>query len=121
MQTITIKDYPLLLDIFNEYWSIKTQEYHLISVTKVIFMYKIINIQEFPTRLSRATLPKQTFTFKGYELPNTMDCTEWGEYKFTSNYLSAIVQKPKSKAYYSVIFKEQIVELKIGEKILFYW
>ena len=72
MQTITKKDYKLLLDIFNEYWSIKTEEYHLVSVNKVIFMYKIIDSREFPTRLSRVTLPKQTFTFKGYELPNTV-------------------------------------------------
>lgn len=39
-------------------------------------MYKIIDIQEYPTRLSRVTLLKHTFTFKGYELPNTMDCTQ---------------------------------------------
>lgn len=120
MQTITKIDYKLLLDIFNDYWSIKTEEYYLVSVNKVIFMYKILDSREFPTRLSRVTLPKHTFTFKGYELPNTMDCTQWGEYKFTYNYLSAIIKKPNSKAYYSVIFKEkeQIVELKIGDKTL---
>jgi hypothetical protein len=119
MQTITNNEYKLLLDIFTEYWSIKTEEYHLVVIQKVIFTYKIVP-SKFPTRLSPVVKPKPSFTFKGYDLPNTMDLTQWGEYKFSPNYHSAIIKKPKSKAYYSVVLKdsEQLVELKIHDKIL---
>ena len=120
MQTVTLNDKNDLLEIFNEYWNIKTQEYHLTIINKILFTYKIVS-KEFPTRLSPALIKKPTFTFKGYDLPNTMDCTEWGEkYQFSSNYLVATVQKHKSHAYYHIIFKEreQLVELKIQNKIL---
>ena len=120
MQTITREEYNILLEIFNEYWNIKTQEYHLTSVNKIIFTYKIVG-KDFPNRLSPVSIPKPTFSFKGYDLPNTMDCTLWGEkYQFSSNYLIATIKKPKTHAYYHIIFKEreQIVELKIDDKIL---
>jgi len=45
-------------------------------------MYKIIDtllledVGEFPTRLSPVVKSKPTFSFKGYDLPNTMDCTQ---------------------------------------------
>ena len=119
MQTITREDYNILLEIFNEYWNIKTQEYHLTAVNKIIFTYKIVG-SDFATRLSPVSIEKPTFSFKGYDLPNTMDCTEWGEYKFTSNFRSANIQKPKSHSYYHIILKEreQLVELKIHNKTL---
>nr|AWA82154.1 hypothetical protein [Cantharellus cibarius] len=119
MQTITNNDYKILLDIFKEYWSIKTEEYHLVAIQKVIFTYKIVH-SKFPSRLSPVVKPKPSFSFKGYDIPNTMDLTQWGEYKFSPNYHSAIIKKYKSKAYYSVVLKdrEQLVELKINDKIL---
>lgn len=120
MQTITREDYKILLEIFNEYWNIQTQEYHLTAVNKIIFTYKLVG-KDFSTRLSPVSIPKPTFSFKGYDLPNTMDCTVWGEkYQFSSNYLVATIQKYKSQAYYHIIFKEreQLVELKIDDKIL---
>jgi hypothetical protein len=126
LQTVSLQDSEIevLFDIFNEYWNIRSQEYKIESINTIIYTYKIL----FDTgpvvkrRINRAPSlkPAASYSFKGYDLPNTMDFTEWGIYYIDDDYKTAIVNKPNSKAkYYITLYeKHQTVQLKIGSKLL---
>ena len=58
--------------------------------------------------------------FGGYNLPNSLDITKWGECIFNSDYQSAIVYKYNSTSEYHIQIRDKSlhVELKIGDKVL---
>jgi hypothetical protein len=123
MQIITINDSDILYEVFKEYWNLKSQEYHLNVITKIIYTYKIIKENmDLPRKINRApsVKTKPLLTFKGYDLPSTMDFTKWGKYNFNEDKNLAIIEKPNSMAIYSVELFDtyQKVELKIKDKIL---
>ena len=60
------------------------------------------------------------FKFKGFNLPNSMDITTWGNIHFYSNYTKAIVFKYKSKGNYHITIMTNyiIVDLMVDNKII---
>lgn len=120
-----------LIEIFNEFWSLKLEEYHMIIISSIIYNYKIIysekNLNENINNISKISSHKKikqdkqpTFNFGGFNLPNTMDITEWGVSHIYNNYINAIVYKNNSKCEYHITLYErsQDVEMKIGNKII---
>jgi hypothetical protein len=57
----------------------------------------------------------------GFNLPNTMDLSTWGDYEISDDYKYAIVHKYKSKAKYYIRIKENSlnVDLKLNGKNLY--
>jgi hypothetical protein len=83
IQTVQIKELNLLIEIFQEFWNIRSEEYHILIVEEIIFTYKIMlfnNDYISKSKISRhvkiLTDKKSNIKFKGFNLPNTMDVTE---------------------------------------------
>jgi len=66
-------------------------------------------------------LEKRKHKINGFNLPNTMDFSTWGDYEISNDYKYAIVHKYKSKAKYYISIQENSlnVELKLNGKILY--
>ena len=124
VQTVKKNDYETLLESFNLFWEIRSDEYHLTSIDSIIFTYKIIPLNSEIKQSKISKHPsinlenKPNFRFNGYNLPCTMDFTSWGEYIIKNDYNKAIVYKLNSKAEYhiSLYNNYQIVELKLKNK-----
>lgn len=130
IQRVNKNDFNLLLYSFIEYWNIKSEDYHLIEASGIRFTYKLLslnlNIKE--SKLTKhvkisndLNLNKESsFKFKGYNLPCTMDITQWGDAQFYNDYSKAIVYKKKSKGEYHIsLFKNySIIELIVENKII---
>lgn len=141
LQKVTKLEFYNLIDIFIEYWNIKSSEYNEYPLIEIVFTYYIV-----PTKLdleiknSTRELKLQqnkdknkslklesglfdTINFGGYSLPCTMDITEWGDCDFYNDYTEAIIYKKQSKGIYYIKLHNNYleVELKIENKsILFF-
>jgi hypothetical protein len=130
MQKVGINDFESLLEIFNEFWLMRSEQYHSMNVLKIIYTYKMVSNETLSissnSKLIRTFLPKENkekeeISFSGINLPNTMDLTDWGETTFFDDYSKAIVFKSKSKLEYHVsLFNDHLIaEVKYDEKTLF--
>lgn len=82
VQTVQIKDYKDLFEIFAIFWELRSEEYKLTGIESVIYTYKIIELTN--TCISKSKLTnfkieskvkdeRTKFKFKGYSLPCSMD------------------------------------------------
>ena len=130
LQIVNIEDFNYLYDLFIEFWNLKTEEYHLAKISDIIFVYKILDSNNLESKiitpkslLKHNKINKEEknldFTkFGGFNLPNTMDFTKWGDTHFIEeNY--AIVYKPYSNIEYHIQLFEnyQEVDIKLNDKI----
>jgi hypothetical protein len=144
LQKIKLREYKELTNIFIEYWSNKKEEYHLSPVLDIVYSYKILPLEEaspLSTSISTSTSTStstdtqspevqnrhliyrntQNFKFHGYNLPATMDFTQWGKIIHESDSLSFyIIDKKDSQALYLIsVYDNYItVELKLKNKTL---
>ena len=126
IQTIKFKEFYELINIFIEYWDIKSEEYYIENWMDILFMLKLYGEgEEINSKIVKAKRKSEinkiySFKYSGYKLPNTMDFTEWGYFEILNNYNNAIVYKYKSSSmYYIQIFDSYtIVELKVGSKVI---
>jgi hypothetical protein len=89
------KDLFILIKIFNEFWSIKCEDYYSIKIKSLIFTYKIIeNKNNYKSKLNshKIITNNKNIKFAGWNLPNTMDFSTWGKTNFINDY-KAIVYK----------------------------
>src|SRR5882762_102413 len=72
-------------------------------------------------RSPKEHLEKRKHKINGFNLPNTMDFSTWGDYEISEDSKYAIVQKYKSKAKYFIKIKENSlnVDLKLNGKVLY--
>jgi DNA polymerase type B, organellar and viral len=125
VQTIKLSDFELLSETFIEFWNIKSEEYFLEKVSDIIFTYKIlplesdINTSKMNKHYNIISESRGKTTFFGYNLPNTMDFSQWGYINYYSDQF-AYVAKANYKAIYHInIFDNYTkVELKLKDKIL---
>jgi hypothetical protein len=88
IQRINKNEFKTLLKIFIEFWNIKSEEYHSIKVSSIVYTYKILS-SELKISQSKITYHKNRinkflsrenkisrFKFNGYNLPCTMDLTK---------------------------------------------
>lgn len=79
MQTIDIKDFHLLNQLFIEYWHLKSEDYYLAEYSHIIYTYKILDVNLETKILKAEKLNKKykidTFKFGGFLLPSSMDFT----------------------------------------------
>jgi hypothetical protein len=103
MQTLEIREFNQLHEIFSEYWNLKTEDSYLAEISEITFTYKIVDTptqaqaqettndySELPSKLLRAEDKVKSFTeskgnkilnnfnhfkFGGFNLPLTMDFT----------------------------------------------
>jgi hypothetical protein len=128
IQTIKIREFKFLYDLFNEFWDIKTNDYKTLSLKSIVFTYKILSLEESKKIKSKIVRhldikiksQKDILSFGGYDLPTTMDFTNWGLTYFNEDYSSAIVLKSKSKIIYHINLYENYheVELKVNDIIM---
>ena len=106
VQKVDSKDLELLTEIFISFWEIKSDEYQLAESLEIIFNYNLLKYEKLSKKVYKPNLlktdEKTLFNFKGYNLPNTMDLTLWGDYIFKNDFSSAIVYKPHSKVIYHI-------------------
>lgn len=127
VQIVTKEDLKSISHVFNEFWDIKSEEYHKLEITKIIFSYKILPAENYISKSkiirhknSIKSVKLSKFKLGGHELPCTMDFTKWGNTHFYSNYTKAIVYKAKSNREYHIKIYDNytLVDLKIDNKTL---
>lgn len=130
VQTINYKDCEELLKTFKEFWDTCSEEYHQSFVKKIIFTYKILDINpvinkpKINVHKNIVLKAKPDFSFKGRVLPNNMDFLSWGiKYEIDQNFSKCIVWKSEDKnspRYKIQIFDSYtIIEFMIKDRILF--
>lgn len=124
LQTIELKNFMDLKEIFIEYLDLRDQDYILSNPNAIIFTYKLVNSGSIKPRINRArniteTEESKTFSWKGHNLPRTMDFTQWGKVLFMSD-TRAQVQKTNSHSIYDIeiLDKELKVTLKIKDRVI---
>jgi|SRR5882672_552883 len=127
-QTIPLNRFKELLFIFFEYWNIRSEDYHTFYIKSIFFTYAIGSVggEIKGPKIIKAIKPLQkemSFKFSGFNLPNTMDITEWGSVEFYDDYKKAIVLKSNSVSRYEVsIFHNYLeVTLKSGNMTIISW
>ena len=139
LQKTNLREYKELTNIFIEYWSNKKEEYHLSPVLDIVYSYKILPLEASSLSPSISTSTSvdtqspevqnrhliyrntQNFKFHGYNLPTTMDFTQWGEIIHESDSSTFyIIEKMNSKAFYLIsVYDNYItVDLKLKNKTL---
>jgi len=124
MQTIEVKDFYKIKQLFIEFWNLKSEDYILAPYSDIIFTYNILhnhsNIK--PKLLKPAEVIKtktETVKIGGYILPGTMDFTEWGEFQWIDESNVIVYKKHSNLEYHIKVFDDhQTVELKLDEKIV---
>ena len=86
MQTFNISDTDLIKNknIFKEFWYLKIEYYKNLFIKSIVFTYKVVKKDIdviIPTKILKPVnnTNKTKFSFKGWNLPNTMDLFTWGE------------------------------------------
>jgi hypothetical protein len=97
-----------------------------VIIEEIIFSYKVLDIASeikdsriiIRPRSESRVLSKGQYHVGGYNLPNTMDFTKWGEYEIVNNH--AIVKKQNSTAIYDIKMYEthNQIALMSDDKIL---
>ena len=134
IQRINKLDYKNLCDIFIEFWSIRSLDYHTYVIESIVFSYKLIsmemNYHESKLNITR-TINKNksllqenglldSINFGGYSLPCTMDITKWGYCDFYESYTEAIVYKSNSIGMFKIKLYENHLkaDLIINDKVV---
>lgn len=124
-QNISSKDFDQLLDIFQEFWNVKSDYYHHLLIEKIIFSYSFIPKDYNPKdKLNNFLKHKdfnksKPFNFKGNDLPTNMDITSWGKVVYDKNL--ATIYKNDSKVVYQVkkLNGKNEVKYTLHDKVLF--
>lgn len=129
LQIVDIEDLSYLSDLFNEFLNLKSEEYYVAAYSDIIFTYKVVDIHNLETKIlspekikaeqSNKLLIESVTRFGGYNLPNTMDFTLWGNCHFLDDN-NAIVYKHSSQLEYHIELSEnsQEVEVMLDDKTL---
>lgn len=135
MQTIGIRDFKSLYQLFTEYWNLKTDEYHLGEISEIIFTYKIVDlslmnysIKNLKTNIIKPELQVKgnissnagnKFKFGGFNLPSTMDFTTWGDCHFINDTQAIVYKKSSSLEYHIKLFYDYSeVEVRSNNKTI---
>lgn len=117
------KDLFILIKIFNEFWSIKCEDYYSIKIKSLIFTYKIIeNKNNYKSKINshKIITNNKNIKFAGWNLPNTMDFTTWGKTNFINDYKAIVYKKNSDVIYYINIYEKHIeVNYSISNRIIF--
>ena len=124
-QNISSKDFDKLLEIFQEFWNVKSDYYHHLLIEKIIFSFKFIHKNYEPKDRNNKFLSHKDFiksnpfTFKGNDLPTNMVLTTWGKVVYNNNI--ATIYKNNSKVVYLVKIIEGQNEVKytLHDQVLF--
>jgi hypothetical protein len=84
-----------LFEIFSEFWNIRDEDYLSLNPSHIVFTYKLLDNNEIikTSKINRSIRLKEkpnSFKFKGYNLPTTMDFTLWGPILFNSDSFARI-------------------------------
>lgn len=119
MQRVNKSEFSKLYDIFIESWNIKNEEYHSWLMECIIFNYILLPSEGEDTQTSKLLKSKkeqkpvkkvyESIKMSGYNFPNTMDITEWGNVHFLHDYSEAIVYKSFSIAEYHVKIRDKFI------------
>lgn len=123
LQIVKLTEFKDLLEIFIEFWNIRDQDYMSLNPSHIVFTYKIISKDNEiikTSKLNRSKLIKdetKTFNFKGYNLPSTMDFSNWGTLIFESDTFAQIKKLNSNSVYnINILDKELKVNLKVKDK-----
>lgn len=130
LQIVDINDdLQSLSELFIKFWSLRSEEYFLAPHSDIVFTYKLIDSNNLETKiLTPEKLNKNQkqltdslgyTTFGGYNLPNNMDFTTWGDCQFL-DFNNAIVYKKSSQLEYHIKLYDyhQIVDVMFDDKLL---
>lgn len=132
MQTLNFDEFDKIPQLFIEYWSLRSEEYFLAQFSDIIYTYKLINqsnVDEagsIPNLKTKFIKPDNlnldridTLKFGGYNLPNTMDLTLWGEYHFLDDNNVIVYKKSSQLEYHIELFDNyQEVEVMLDDKTI---
>jgi hypothetical protein len=117
-----------LLEMLIAFLEMKSDNYKGFPITNVIFNYKIIDsledIKLINNKGKRKNIirnnMKPVYHIGGYNLPNTMDITSWGNCLFSHKYTRAQITKTNSKIVYDVSIYDNynLIEMKYKDRTL---
>lgn len=130
VQLVNKTELNSLSKIFIEFWDIKSENYHLMQISDIIFMYKILPLS-LDIKESKLSVHKKrkfnvknnkisSFKFNGNNLPCTMDFSNWGNTHIYNDYSKAIVFKSKTNSEYHISIYDNytLVDLKCENKVI---
>lgn len=113
-----------MFEIFSEFWNIRDEDYLSLNPSHIVFTYKLLDNNQIikSSKINRSIILKEkqnSFNFKGYNLPATMDFMNWGTLLFKSD---SFAQIKKIILIQFIIFKYLIKNLKLifKSKIKYY-
>jgi hypothetical protein len=130
LQTVKFSDLDDLIEIFTEFWNLRDEDYISLNPTNIVYTYKFIKSTSdilvdgsentFRTKLNKHKSIKKKISsikFKGFNLPCTMDFSQWGKITNITE-TSIIIKKLNSKFNYHIsIFDDYFnVALKLKDK-----
>ena len=128
IQTVKVRDYLDLIEIFMEFWDVKGSEYNydFPKINFIVFTYKILpddfkidtsKFNKYHNEFKEKTVNK----IKGFNLPATMDFTIWeNNYEINDEFNKAIVYKKNNSKYLINIFDNYTnVSFQIKDKIIY--
>jgi hypothetical protein len=125
LQTVRLTEFKELLEVFIKLWNLKDQDYISLNPSHIVFTYKILSTDNEIIKTSKLNRSKsikdntKTFNFKGYNLPCTMDFSNWGTLIFESDTFAQVKKLNSNSIYHINIFEKELkVNLKIKDKTI---
>lgn len=82
LQLISKKEINNLKYYFYEFWLMRDEEYSSFAISKIIYYYRVNEVEVIKTKFNRATLKrtgKDVIKIGGYNFPISQDLSNWGE------------------------------------------
>lgn len=103
MQILRNETFEDMDPVFNDFWTLRDDDNHIMPISDVIILFKILDY-EGPSKIVKAkrktiTNINPSFSFKGYSLPTTMDLYQWGNISFNSDYTNAMITTNSTISY----------------------
>jgi hypothetical protein len=121
MQTLRKESFEEMDVVFNDYWNLRSDDYHLMSISEVILQFRIFDFEK-ATKVVKSKSKNEgpSFKIRGYNLPKTMDLFQWGNVSFNNDYSNAMVTT-NSSIFYNVTLDgmKSIVHVFSKSKLLF--
>lgn len=123
MQILKTETFDDMESVFQDYWNLRSDDYHLMPVSEVILSFRLFK-PFINTKIEKAKDPtiknKPLFSFKGYSIPNTMDLSEWGHVSYNHDHTKATITTKTTLSYNVNILKDRnIISVLSRGKLLF--
>jgi len=126
IQKVNKNDFDKIFRIYTKDLNYKSEDYQTDPLEKIMVTYKIISDDKLESKESKISGSKKykkdigTFKFWGYNLPNTMDFTQWGKIILSTDDVT-IIKKYNSSDIFNITKNKDynFIQLKDKDLLIF--